>query len=420
MKKHQNNIYLTEGDDERMERLQSEKNTHILSVFLLLFFITLSRYSLYIGFSLKIYMIFLIILFFIYIRGFYFRFLYHYEILLLLFYFTYCLSGAFSRYPEASIRVILGVVLVVGFYFIMRFIIGQATINAIETSISTVGILFNGISLLLYVIGLKMTGGSPIGIRTTSYGLLLDRDYPRLIGLLDDPNIFIFYNTLFFFWYLTNLKGFKNSIGFILCIITSLLTFSRGGLVALILVVLLYMLLANLSKKIQMMAVSLVCLVSIYVVASFIQVDLNEVISSRIDDFSTDGGSGRFELWSQAINYFMSNPLIGIGAFNFSHYYAFDYNIEPFVHNTYLEVLVESGIIGFLFYFSFLLLLIIKLFRTEMHKEKPFIVLTLFAFLLQMLSLSLIINEAFFCYLAIAFKYISVYERKGVETYEKH
>ncbi|MFB7641511.1 O-antigen ligase family protein, partial [Peribacillus butanolivorans] len=317
-----------------MERLQINKNASMWPVFLLLFFITLSKYNLSIGFSLKIYMIFLAIFLCIYFRDFYFHTPYHYEILLFLFYFTYCLSGAFSQYPESSIRVILGVILVLGCYFIMRYILELTTIGAIENSIANVGIIFNVISLLLYIIGIKVTGRFPTGVEVTSYGLLLDRDYPRLIGLLDDPNIFIFFNTLFFSFYLTNLKGFKHSIGFILCVITSLLTFSRGGILALILVVILYMLLANFSKKIKMMTVSLLCLVGIYAAGSFIQIDFNEIIASRITDFSTDGGSGRFDLWSQAINYFMSNPLFGIGAFNFSDYYAFEHNEKLYVHNT--------------------------------------------------------------------------------------
>jgi O-antigen ligase len=399
----------------KMERWLSNKHISIFPVFLLLLFITLSKYNFSIGFALKIYMIYLAIYFCLYFRNFYFRTLYHYEILLLLFYFTYCLSGAFSQYPEASIRVILGVILVLGCYLIMRYLLEKASIRAIEVSIANVGIIFNGISLLLYIIGLQVTGGHPTGVEITSYGLLLDRDYPRLIGLLDDPNIFIFYNALFFSFYLTHLKGMKHSIGFILCVITSLLTFSRGGIVALILVVLLYMLLANFSKKVKMMTLSLLCLVGLYTSGSFLQIDFNQIIYSRINDFTTDGGSGRFELWGQALDYFMSRPIFGIGAFNFSDYYAFEHNKILYVHNTYLEVLVESGIIGFLFYFSSLLMLVITFFRTKLHKEKPYIVLTLFAFLLQMLSLSLMINEAFFVFLAIALKYISVYERRGAE-----
>lgn len=403
-----------------MKILQIEKNTSAWPVFLLLLFVTLSKYNLYIGFSLKIYMIFLVVFMCIYFRDFYFRSLYYYEILLLLFYFTYCTSGAFSLYPESSIRIILGVILVLGCYFIMRFIFEQTSILTIETSIATVGIIFNAVSLLLYIIGLKVTGGSAGGVEIISYGLLVDRDYPRLIGLLEDPNIFIFYNTLFFSFYLTNLKGFKHSVGFILCVITSLLTFSRGGIVALILIVILYMILVGVSKKIKMMTVSICCLLVLYVAGSFSQLDISQIITSRITDFTSDGGSGRFELWGQALNYFELHPLFGIGAFNFSDYYNFDHDIKLYVHNTYLEVLVESGIVGFIFYFSFLLMLIISLIKARLHIKKQYIVLTLSAFLLQMVSLSLMINEAFFVFLALALKYISEFERKGAESYETH
>lgn len=398
--------------------LQINKTTSGWPIFLLLLFITLSKYNVYVGFSLKIYMIFLAIFMCIYFRDFYFSSLYHYEILLLLFYFTYCTSGAFSLYPESSIRIIFGVILVLGCYFIMRFIVEQTSIPIIEKSIANVGIIFNAVSLLLYIIGLKVTGGSPGGVEITSYGLLLDRDYPRLIGLLEDPNIFIFYNTLFFSFYLTNLKGVKHSVGFILCVITSLLTFSRGGIVALVLIVILYMILAGLSKKIKMIIATPLCLIVLYAAGSFSQIDVNEIITSRITDFSTDGGSGRFELWDQALYYFTSHPLFGIGAFNFSDYYEFDHNIKLYVHNTYLEVLVESGIIGFIFYLSFLLMLIISLVKARLHVKKLYIVLTLSAFLLQMVSLSLMINEAFFVFLALALKYISVFERNGDESYE--
>ena len=173
------------------------------------------------------------------------------------------------------------------------------------------------------------------------------------------------------------------------------------------------MFLVNFSKKIKMMTVSFVMPSRFSMLqGSFIQVDFNQIFTSRITDFSTDGGSGRFELWGQALNYFMAHPLFGIGAFNFSDYYAFDHNVKLYVHNTYLEVLVESGIIGFLFYCSFLVMLVIAFFRTKLHKQSTYIVLTLFAFLLQMVSLSLMINEAFFIFLALAFKYISVFEKK--------
>ncbi len=53
---------------------------------------------------------------------------------------------------------------------------------------------------------------------------------------------------------------------------------------------------------------------------------LDDILNKRISDFSHDNGSGRFILWEAAFKYYVSNPYIGIGAFNFSNYYEFQFN----------------------------------------------------------------------------------------------
>lgn len=379
-------------------------STRFISVFIL--FVMLSKYHIYIGFSLKVYMIFLIIYFCCVVPHFYFRSLYSYEVMLLSFYIIYCLSGAFSIYTNTSIRIIFGVVLVLGCYFIMRYMMERMTISSLEKGIGDAGLVFNVVSLLLYVIGLQQSGFRAES-EVISYGLMIDRNYPRLIGLLDDPNIFVFYNTLFFTFYLTHLRGFKNIIGFVLCISTSLLTFSRGGILALLLVMLLYILMINIVNKIKII-ISLVtfsfiviCIVNIITTGQ-----IEQIISSRIQDFANDNGSGRLELWTQAFQYFRDSPYIGIGAFNFSDYYAYSYNKKLYVHNTLLEILSESGIFGFLSYVAFLILFLVTIVTKRLHNKQIYLLLTLIAFILQMMSLSLIINEAFFLFLAITLKYI--------------
>ncbi|WP_141400324.1 O-antigen ligase family protein [Ureibacillus acetophenoni] len=379
------------------------------TVFLLLFVITLSRYHLYLGFSLKIYMIFLVVLFCIYLKYFFFRPLFGYEVVLLIFYFFYCLSGVFSEYPSSSIRILLGVVIVLGSYFIMKFLFERISITSLEITIANAGLIFNGMSLVWYIAGILITDGS---VDTISFGLLIDRDYPRLIGLLDDPNIYVFFNTLFFCFYVTNLKGVKHYSGFLLCLITSLLTFSRGGLVSLLLVSVLYLVLSSSAKRIKWIGLFLPVIGVIYAVSYFTPININRIIINRINDFTNDQGSGRFELWEQALDYFMSKPLLGIGAFNFSDYYAFHHHKTLYVHNTYLEILAESGILGFTLFLLFLIVLMKKFYEIKLHKTKPYIVLTFFGFLFQMISLSLIINEAFFLFLAISARYFEVYEEK--------
>ena len=62
---------------------------------------------------------------------------------------------------------------------------------------------------------------------------------------------------------------------------------------------------------------------------------LDDILNKRISDFSHDNGSGRFILWEAAFKYYVSNPYIGIGAFNFSNYYEFQFNEKLYVHNTF-------------------------------------------------------------------------------------
>ncbi|AJG94751.1 O-antigen ligase family protein [Bacillus cereus group sp. BceL035] len=383
-------------------------------IMLLLLFVTLSKYNIYIGFSLKIYMIFLVIHFCLTIKNFHIQKLYFHEVVFLLFYFIYCLSGILSIYLHASIRMIFGVLLVLGCYFIMRNLLGNVEIATLESSIVYVGFVFNIISLILYIVGLQHFGLYGGEEREVFAGLLVDRGYPRLIGLLDDPNIFIFYNTIFFMYYMTNLHNMMNILGLILCVTTSLLTFSRGGILALVLVVFVYVCTSSFAKKIKIMMSLLLFSVVIFSLSNSVMGgQLDDILNKRISDFSHDNGSGRFTLWEAAFKYYISNPYIGIGAFNFSNYYEFQFNEKLYVHNTFLEILSESGTIGFLLYSAFLIILMFKLTQYTLFREKPYLLLTMVAFLFQMVSLSLIINEAFFLFLAIVVKYISIYEGRG-------
>ena len=96
---------------------------------------------------------------------------------------------------------IFGVLLVLGCYFIMRNLVGNVEIATLESSIVYVGILFNIVSLILYIVGLQHFGLYGGEEREIFAGLLVDRGYPRLIGLLDDPNIFIFIIQYFYVLY---------------------------------------------------------------------------------------------------------------------------------------------------------------------------------------------------------------------------
>jgi O-antigen ligase len=384
-------------------------NKTVLVVFLL---ITLGKFSIDLGFSLKPYMIFLMLFVIIHVSAFYFEKLQVFEIALLLFYMTYSFSGAFSLYPSSSLRIILGISLYLACYFVLKSILRNSADSIIEKAIANVGIFFNITSLLLYVAGLKTLSLGGEGERITHLGVMVDRSYPRLIGLLQDPNFFVFYNTIFFAYFLCNANSLKNRLGLMLCLITNLLTFSRGGLLALIMIFCIYILLNNLVKQFKILF-GLAASLSIIAYIAIVQLkfDIYGILDSRINDFSNDGGSGRFELWGRAWEYFSSNVLLGIGAFNFSDYNSFQYQDTLTVHNTFLDILSESGIIGFACYLMFISLVIYQLIESRVYKKKPYLFLAFIGFVFQMVSLSVIINDIFFMYLAILSIYLKNQKR---------
>ncbi|MED0667984.1 O-antigen ligase family protein [Pseudobacillus badius] len=374
---------------------------HGRTLFFLLCFFLLSKYHLYIGFALKPYMIFLCVFLLFHLSAFSFQKMYAFELVLLCFYAFYGFTGAFSLYPLASLRLMLGIILLVGCYLIVKFILSTCSIQAIQAAIARAGLLFNAVSLLLYTVGLKSVGfhGEEMA---ASYGVLLDRGYPRLIGLLEDPNLYVFYNTLFFAYFLTHMKSWSHKAGFALCLLTTILTFSRGGILAMLLMILLYMAISHSVKSWRLLlAMGVTLSVISYLAAAAMKIPIGKLLESRMEDFSSDGGSGRFELWGRAWEYFLDHPVMGIGADNFIEYNTAYYGKSLYTHNTLLQILSESGFLGFSLYAAFLLLVFKQLLSRCLAKKHLYLLLTFMAFLLQMLSLSLIINELFLLYLAI-------------------
>ncbi len=73
---------------------------------------------------------------------------------------------------------------------------------------------------------------------------------------------------------------------------------------------------------------------------------------------STDVTSGRLVLWSLALEIFSNNPLLGIGWGNYQMYVPDYLSINFDIHNAHncmLQVLCETGVVGFIIFFSLLL-----------------------------------------------------------------
>lgn len=382
---------------------------HVKTIFFLILFVTFANFYLYIGFALKPYMLFCFLYLVFFLKFFRLYPVQLFESALFCFYLCYAFSGVFALYPMSSVRISVGIFIYLVCYFIMKSVLGRAQTGAVHKGLAWTGVIFNLCSLLFYVAGMQKAGFNfdREGERITAYGLMIDRDYPRLIGLLQDPNFFVFYNTLFFAFYLCNPRGLLNKTGLLLCITANILTFSRGGLLVMLVLFLIYGVIHHPLKQLKMiLGAGLSMAFLSYVLVIYFKFDLYGILESRMEDFGEDGGSGRFELWGKAWGYFENHIVTGVGAFNFPDYNAYEYGEALSVHNTFLDIISESGLPGIFLYLLFILLLFYQLVQKKVYKDRPYLFLTFIGLLLQMAFLSVIINDMFFLYLALVSTYL--------------
>lgn len=150
-------------------------------------------------------------------------------------------------------------------------------------------------------------------------------------------------------------------LAFILVTLGFLATQSRGGLVALVVSVVLALFIAPRHRG-RIVALGGVMLAAILALAA-----AQPGAIARITDLG-GGSSGRSDLWRIGWQVFKGHPLAGVGIGNFevveAHYtlrpgaitrLSYIVDVPHLVHNTYLQLLAETGIIGLALYLLVLL-----------------------------------------------------------------
>jgi putative inorganic carbon (hco3(-)) transporter len=154
--------------------------------------------------------------------------------------------------------------------------------------------------------------------------------------------------------------------------IALLLTQSRGGLVAFVAILLVHVCFSAQDRKtrVRRVAIALVACLLIAAVAGFFFQRLTE-----IDDFTA---VSRLAIWGGAFTVFARSPVLGTGFGNLHGLMGGLLNLPDGwtgdAHNLYLELLAETGVIGFLV-FGLLIILAMRtalrqLRRTENHFNK--------------------------------------------------
>jgi O-antigen ligase len=134
------------------------------------------------------------------------------------------------------------------------------------------------------------------------------------------------------------------------CLVTAtialLLTQTRGAVLAFAGTLLLGVFLLSRnpkSRKVLAVTVLITVLVSAFLVTQ---------LSTRYSTILDDSGLGRLAFWDAAWAMFLSSPLMGVGYGNFGGLFELPgEDIRRDVHNIYLQLLAETGVMGFAIFF---------------------------------------------------------------------
>jgi len=158
-----------------------------------------------------------------------------------------------------------------------------------------------------------------------------------------------------------------------LIIINLLLTYSRGAWISFLLVSLVFIWVISYKKKKILFGLFLI----FFAIAV---INISSVRERFLLIFQSGGDSDRFRVWKLAMSMVKDSPLLGKGLGLFMSFFR-DYSpniLIQYAHNCYLQMLAETGFIGFLPFLWFL----IELMRTACKRiqgKNDFLLMGLFA-----------------------------------------
>lgn len=199
-------------------------------------------------------------------------------------------------------------------------------------------------------------------------------DLPQFKGIQAITASFRHYNdfggflTVLFFVALGFLisKGFRIKIkigiaGLLVLIMGNLLfTYSRGAWISFLFAGILFFVFLP-FKKSKFILVSILLLFGIVLVCNI------SLFQRFLFIFHPYGDANRFHLWKVAFDIFKSAPFLGKGIGTFMHYTA--YLGPQYAHNCYLQILAETGIVGFSAFMWFLIEVLARGFKKIMKNK---------------------------------------------------
>jgi O-antigen ligase len=189
----------------------------------------------------------------------------------------------------------------------------------------------------------------------------------------------------------------------------SILTASRTALVILVPGLLYILISARKVKFIIRFLVFTILIIGIIGVWSIIpQVTMDRLGTIGASIESNDLG-GRVVLWDESMQVFQSHPLLGIGSGSL----ASPNILGTFAHNTFLSVLAELGILGFIPFMAILVIVLYQIFK--MPRSYLFLWLTVFVILIiSFFSLTWEYTKTTWFILNIMIMYAAIYNKRDI------
>jgi len=322
---------------------------------------------------------------------------------LIIFVALYLFTITYSDYNENTIRFFLGFLLYLFLYFLIHSYLIFNKLN-FEKMLGISGIIFSLTSLLLYLYGLLITDFSQVD-RLASYGIFYDRGMPRLMGLINNPNFYCFFNAPFLA--LLGINAWKESFSLhfskaVLLLGCSALTFSIPGIAVSLFI---YFLSSHMkvgrcrsgARNFWLTVSCLIVFVSIavlwFVSKEFIAA-MNAIWEGRVRVL--EHGSGRYAAWTYLLGQLDGVRLIfgyGIGA-SVTAIRAYEdiYNS----HSTYVDIVYEGGVLLLFALFAFQLLTLRCAWQLyKSNQALGYLFASLLGVYLLMFSVSGILHEIF-------------------------
>jgi O-antigen ligase len=320
------------------------------------------------------------------------------ESVLLVFFLVALLGSPFSYSSELSFRFVLGLFLVSSTYFLCRsFLLNNQIL--FYRYINAAFIAFTSLSILFYLIGLKKM--NLLMEHSDFFGVTIEKGIPRMIGLNNDPNICALAMLIMFFYFLYQ-KGLLAKVLMLFSGAAVILTLSRGGFIAILAGLFATFIIAEAKSKFKIIAFfSGIVFLAVLVISSNYEF-FSLFIEKRINGI--ESGGGRFEVWGNALELFYKKPLFGYGIFSFVDLSNNVYGIAKYAHNTYLEVLVETGLVGFVIFLFFICITIVTSYKNSLNLPHARFLFPLnVSFFVCIIGLSMYINTIFWFLLLINF-----------------